>query len=217
MVDTGATHSLISLSTLSTFSHPPIQPTSTTTAVLGDPSTTITVRGFVRLCIYMNHIPTYASVFVVDSLGVDFILGMDWCFHNNVLLCLPEQKLLVRHPFYGTTTVQFLDSVSVPIRLAQSIQLLPHHEHLVRLVAPLSSAFCVRYTPDDVFCRRKNIYLPHALLKVNRFQSHTMIHNCASTPCTLRKGTVLGALHFFNTFPLLVNITSFSLPSSLSN
>ena len=200
MVNTGATHSLIFLSTLSTFSHPPIQPTSTTTAVLGDASTTITVRGFVRLCFYINRIPTYTSVFAVHSLGVDFILGMDWCFHNVVLLCLREQKLLVRHPFYGTTTVQLLDSVSIPIRLAQSIQLLPHHEHLVRLVAPLSSASCVRYTPDDVFCRRKNIYLPHALLKVNHFQSHIMIHNRASTPCTLRKGTVLGALHFFNTF-----------------
>ncbi|CAF0987939.1 unnamed protein product [Rotaria magnacalcarata] len=158
MVDTGATHSLIARSTLNYFSHPPIQKTSTTTAVLGDASTTINVHGFIRLCIYINHIPTFASVFVVDSLGVDFILGMDWCINNDILLRVREQQVIVRNPSYGTTAVHFLDSVSIPIRLAQSIQLAPHHEHIVRSFTPLSFASCVSYIPNGFLCRISATY-----------------------------------------------------------
>ena len=77
MVDTGATHSLIAMSTLGTLLHLHIQPTSTTIAVLGDTSTTITIRRFVRLYIYINCIPTYTFDFVADFLGVDFIFGVD--------------------------------------------------------------------------------------------------------------------------------------------
>ncbi|CAF4081208.1 unnamed protein product, partial [Rotaria magnacalcarata] len=218
MVDTGATHSLIARSTLNYFSHPPIQKTSTTTAVLGDASTTIDVHGFVRLCIFINHIPTFASVFVVDSLGVDFILGMDWCINNDILLRVREQKVIVRHPSHGTTAVHFLDSISIPVRLAQSIQLAPHHEHIVRSFTPLSFASCVSYIPDGVLCRSKKIYIPEALLKINCFHSYILIHNAANTPCTLRKNTILGTVYFFNANPAPVNITAFPLSlSSLSS
>ena len=39
MLDTGATHTLITRSLLNTFSHSPVQKTSLTTAVLGDANT----------------------------------------------------------------------------------------------------------------------------------------------------------------------------------
>ncbi|CAF1483144.1 unnamed protein product [Rotaria sordida] len=216
MVDTGATHSLIARSTLNNFPHLTIQETSITTAILGDASTIIPVHGLVRLCIYINHIPTFTSVFVVDSLGADLILGMDWCHNNDILLRVREQQLVVRHPQYGITKVHFLSSVSVPVRLAQSIQLNPHHEHIVRLITPLSSAACVSYTPDNVFCRKKNIVIPEALLKINRSHAYLLIYNAANTPNTLRKNTVLGTINFFTTFPPPVKLTSFSFSTYLS-
>ena len=120
-VDTGATHSLIALSTLRTFLHPLIQPTSTATVILDDTSTTITICRFVRLCIYINRITAYTFVFVADSVGVDFILAMDWRLDNDVLLPFREQKLLAHHVSYDTTTVRFLHSVFILIRLTQSI------------------------------------------------------------------------------------------------
>jgi hypothetical protein len=210
MVDTGATHSLITRSTLSRFSHPPIQKTSTTTAVLGDATTTIFVHGFVRLCIYINHIPTYVSVFVVDSLGADFILGMDWCRNNDVMLRVRQQQLRVQHPRYGITTVPFLDTVSIPIRLAHSIRLAPHHEHIVSLITPLSAASHVSYTPDQVLCHKKNLVIPEAVLKINRFHTYMLIYNSATTPCTLYKNTVLGTITCFSSLPAPVKITSLS-------
>lgn len=219
MVDTGATHSLITRSTLDRFLHPPIEKTSISTAVLGDASTTISVYGVVRLCIYINHIPTVASVFVVDSLGADFILGIDWCHYNDVSLRIRAQQLLIRHPCYGTTTVPFLDTVSVPVRLAHSIQLAPHHEHVVSLFAPLSSASHVSYTPDDVLCTKKHLVIPEAILKINHFHTYMLIHNSASTPCTLRKDTVLGNITFFSNFPAPITFSSLSssIPSRFRN
>ena len=121
MVNTGATYSLIALSSLGTFLHPPVQATSITTAILADTSTTITIRRFVCLCIYINRIPIHILVFVADSLGVDLILGMNWCLDNDVLLPLREQKLLVHHVSYDTNTVRFLNSAFILIRFTQSI------------------------------------------------------------------------------------------------
>ena len=79
--------------------------------------------------IYINHILTYTSAFVVDSLGIDLILN---------------------HPQYGQTIVQFQDTTSIPIRLAHFIQLDPYHEHIVPLITPVSSASQVSYTPDTI-------------------------------------------------------------------
>ena len=43
------------------------------------------------------------------------------------------------------------------------------------------------------------------------------MHTCASMLCIPRKDTVLGTLHFFNIFPVPVNITSFLSPLSFSD
>ncbi|CAF2848289.1 unnamed protein product [Rotaria sp. Silwood2] len=182
MLDTGATHTLITRSLLNIFSHSPIQKTSITTAVLGDANTTISVHGIVRLCICVNHIPTYVSVVVVDSLSVDLILGMDWCRQYNVVLRIPQQEFLLHHPQYGQTTVQFQDNISIPVRLAQSIQLAPYHEHIVCLLTPISSASQVSYTPDTILCKKKNIFIPDAILRVNTFHTSILISNLAKTP-----------------------------------
>ncbi|CAF4634853.1 unnamed protein product [Rotaria sp. Silwood2] len=212
MLDTDATHTLITRSLLNTFSHSPIQKTSITTAVLGDANTTISLHGIVRLCICVNHIPTYVSVVVVGSLSVDLILGMDWCRQYNVVLRIPQQELLLHHPQYGQTTVQFQDNISIPVRLAQSIQLAPYHEHIICLLTPISSASQVSYTPDTILCKKKNIFIPDAILRVNTFHTSILISNLAKTPSKLRKGTILGNISFFPSSPVPIKITS--LPSS---
>ena len=84
-------------------------------------------------------------------------------------------------------------------------------------IAPLLSASCVSYPPNKIFCCRKKIKVLHAVLKTNRFHFYILIHTCASTLCILRKDTVFGTLHFFNIFPVPVNITSFLSPLSFSD
>ena len=99
---------------------------------------------------YINRIPTYTSAFVVDSLGIGLIPGMDWCRTYNTILRIRQQELLLHHPQYGQTIVQFQDITSIPINLAQFIQLNRYLEHIVHLITPVSSASQVSYTPDTI-------------------------------------------------------------------
>lgn len=216
MVDTGATHTLITRSLLKTLPLVSIEPISTT-AILGDASTTIRVHGIIRLCIYINHIPTYASAFVVDSLSVDLILGMDWCRAYNINLNIRQQTLDLQHPLFGITTVSFQDTISVPVHLAQTIQLGPHHEHIISLTTPLSSALEVCFTPNLTLCKQKNLFLPDAVVSVDRFQTSLVISNRAKTRCTLRKDTLLGHITFFSDCPQPVSINSISSLSQLDH
>ena len=119
IIDTGAAHALIIRSLLQTLLHPPVQTHYTTAAaILGDAHTTISFCNMVFLCMYINHIPTYASAFAVQSLGVDLVLGMDWCRTYNIALRIPHQELFLHHPQYDQTATHFQDTISIPIRLA---------------------------------------------------------------------------------------------------
>ena len=232
MVDTGATHTLITRSLLLTLPHPPVQSTTVTAAFLGDASTTIAIRGVVRLCIYINRIPTFVSVYVVDSLNIDLILGMDWCSQNNVQLHVGEKTLRLQHSRFGCTQVPFLDSIDIPARLAQSITLLPHHEHIIRLYTPISSADSVCFTPANLFCRKRHIVMPEAVLKVNRFHTYMLVYNSSNTSRILKKHTTLGNMNYFPpsavstsivtcsssvNFPHLGSLPIPSVPNSLPN
>lgn len=212
MVDTGATHTLITHSLLKSISSLPIEKTFTPTATLGDGSTNIRVHGLVRLCMYVNHIPTHISAFVVDTLGVDLILGLDWCRSFDVTIHVRRQQLALRHPQFGYTTVLFQDKISIPVRLKQSIDLAPHHDHIVTLITPLSSAGQVCYTPNPIFCKQKNIFIPEAILNINSFETSIVISNLAHTSCTLRKDTTLGSITFFPSLSDSVKISTLSSP-----
>ncbi len=83
MLDTGATTSLISQSTLDHIPHAPPQSIQTS-ATLGDGKTKIMVNGVVKLSVTINNITTVISVLIVDSLGAKFILGLDWCKLNKL-------------------------------------------------------------------------------------------------------------------------------------
>ncbi|CAF4626058.1 unnamed protein product, partial [Rotaria sp. Silwood2] len=179
LLDTGATHTLITRSLLNTIPHSPVYKTPITTAVLGDANTTISVHGIVRLCIRINNIPTYTSAVVVDSLSVDLILGMDWCRKYNVVIRISEQELLLHHPQYGKTTVQFHTNISIPVRLSQTIQLSPYHEHIVRLFTPVSTASQVSYSPDT------KLYSSEQQIFYNILQQHRDVFDLSK--CTTAK------------------------------
>ena len=220
MIDTSATHTLITRSLLETFPHPPIQTISTTTTILHDTYTMISVYGMVslRIYIYQSYFHTYFCL-CIESLGVDPILSMDWCRTYNVILSIHQQELLLHHPQYSQTTVRFQDTIFVPVRLAKSIQLAPYHQHIILLITPLSSASQISYTPDTNLCNQMNIFIPDAILYVRYFRTFILTSNLVIARCTLRRGTILGHITFFSTFPAPVKLASFScsLPFSLLN
>jgi transposase InsO family protein len=196
MIDTGATHTLITSSFLRTIPPLPVWQSSTPAAFLGDVSSTIAIHGVVRLCVFVADAPTFVTAHIVDSLHTDVILGMDWCTRHDVRLCVRDQTVQLRPPCHGLISVPFLQHNTIPVRLAQSVTLLPHHEHIVRLRAPLSSASSVSYTPAGFFCRTRHLVIPDAVLKINNFHTYLLLSNPNSTPCTLQQDLYLGDISY---------------------
>ncbi|CAF1480231.1 unnamed protein product [Adineta ricciae] len=217
MIDTGATHTLITRSLLDTLPDVPFTKTTSVSALLGDASTALCVHGVAQLCIYVNHIPTFISAYVVDSLGINLILGMDWCRTYDVQIRIRHQKLCLRHSHYGSTSVSFLHNASLPARLAHPVQLQPLHEHVVQLTAPLSSALQVIFTPAPTFCQRKHLLIPDAVVRINQFHTTLLVSNLATTSCFLRENVVLGTFTFFSSSPAAINLTSFCSSPPLSS
>ena len=215
MVDTGATHTLVTHAFLRSIPPLPIDPPSVTTAFLGDASSTIPILGVVRLCIYINDVPTFATAHVVESLNTDLILGMDWCTDHNVRLCMRDQTVELHHPLHGILAIPFLKHVTAPAHLAQSVTLLPRHEHFVCLYTPISSASHVSYSPDLSFCRTRNLVIPDAVLKINRFRTYMLVYNPNPTACTLKKHLHLDDISYFSESSVtLSSIASASAPHS---
>jgi predicted aspartyl protease len=168
MLDTGATTSLISQTELNQLEHSPIQ-TIQTTATLGDGQTKIMVNGSVELNVTINNITTVITVLIVESLGANLILGMDWCKLNNVTVNFGQNQVEINHPEHGTTITPFLDDDSVDVRLAESVTLLPHHEHIVRMHVSVSAATHALFSPDFKKCVKLNIQVPEAIVEIKDF------------------------------------------------
>ncbi|CAF1523718.1 unnamed protein product [Adineta ricciae] len=210
MVDTGATHTLITRSFLDTLPGAQFTQTAAISALLGDASTALHVHGVAHLCVYVNQLPTYVSAYVVDSLGVNLILGMDWCRTYDVSIHIRQHEIRLHHSSYGSTSISFLPSVSIPARLTHAVHLNPSYDHIVQLSAPLSSAVAVVFTPDSNLCQRKRLFIPDAVVCIDRFHTSLVVSNLAANSCMLSSNTVLGTFTFFSSFPAAINLASLS-------
>ena len=205
MLDTGATTSLISQSKLNHITHPPIQPIQTT-ATLGDGQTQIIVNGAVELNVTINDITTVITALIVDSLGANLILGMDWCKSNNVNVNIGKKQVEINHPQYGTTTTPFLDFGSVDVRLAECISLLPHQEHIVKMQVPISSATLALFSPDFKKCAKLNVQVPDAFVEIKDFSFYMSVYNPNKYVHTLANNTKLGSVHYQSNDERMYNI-----------
>lgn len=205
MVDTGATSSLISQSTLDNIAHPPIQ-SMRSTATLGDGKTKIMVNGTVKLNVAINHINTVIEPLVVEVLGANLILGMDWCKDNHVNVNIGENKVEINHPQHGTTITPFLEGGSIDAYLAGSIELLPHQEQVVKLHAPISNAILASFIPDSQECAKLNIQIPEAFVEIKDFSFYICVYNASNTVHKLRSKRRLGSIHYQSNKETMYNI-----------
>ncbi|CAF4367307.1 unnamed protein product, partial [Didymodactylos carnosus] len=213
MVDTGATTSFISQAELDNIMHPPIQPIQTT-ATLGDGRTNIMVNGTVELSVTINDITTVITALIVASLGAKLVLGTDWCNSNNVNVNIGKNQVEINHPQYGTTTTPFLDVGSVDVRLAECVVLLPHHEHIVKMQVPISSATLASFSPDFKKCAKLNIQLPDAFVEIKDFSFYMCIYNPHKHVHTVAKNTKLGSIHYQSNDEMMYNILNSAIQPS---
>ncbi|CAM2714040.1 unnamed protein product [Rotaria socialis] len=193
MLDTGATTSLISQTELDLITHPPIQQIQTT-AVLGDGKTKIIVSGAVELTITINDIATIITALIVDSLGANLILGMDWCKSNNVNVNIG----------------------SVDVRLAECITLLPHHEHIVKMYVPISSANLVSFLPDIKKCSKLNVQVSDAFVEIKDFLFYVCIYNPNKNIYKLASTIKLGSVYYQSNDEMMYSILNPYKQSSMT-
>ena len=214
MVDTGATTSLISKSELNTIPHSSIIPTATT-ATLGDGRTQIAVDGLVELPITVNNITTCIKALIVESLGANIILGMDWCKLNNVNVDIYRNQVEIIHPEHGNTTIPFITDGAIDAHLDESIALLPFHEHIVKLKTPVSSATLATFLPDTKKCSKLKIDIPEAFVEIKDFSFYILISNPTKNVHRLNAKLKLGSIHYQSKNETMFNIlTSPSSPGS---
>ncbi|CAF1523812.1 unnamed protein product [Adineta ricciae] len=213
MVDTGATTSLISRSELDTIPHSSIVPTETV-ATLGDGRTQILINGVVELAITINNITTCIKALIVESLGANIILGMDWCKLNNAKVDIHQNQIEINHPEQGNTTTPFVTNGSVDACLAESVALLPYHEHVVRMRAPMSSVMLATFLPDLHKCSQLKLEIPDAFVEINDFSFYIVIFNPTKNVHRLDATVQLGSIHYQPKNEIMYNIfESSSSPS----
>ncbi|CAM4920445.1 unnamed protein product [Rotaria socialis] len=215
MLDTGATTSLISQTELDLITHPPIQQIQTT-AVLGDGKTKIIVSGAVELTITINDIATIITALIVDSLGANLILGMDWCKSNNVNVNIGKKQVEINHPKYGITITPFLNSGSADVRLAECITLLPHHEHIVKIYVPISSANLVSFLPDIKKCAKLNVQVSDAFVEIKDFSFYVCIYNPNKNIYKLASTKKIGSIHYQSNDEMMYSILNTDKQSSMT-
>ncbi len=205
MLDTGATTSLISQSTLDHIPHAPPQSIQTS-ATLGDGKTKIMVNGVVKLSVTINDVTTVISVLIVDSLGAKFILGLDWCKLNKLNVNIGKKQIEINHPEHGITTTPFIEAGSVDVCLAECTELLPHHEHIVKMQVPISSAMLGLFSPDSKTCSKLNIQMPDALVEIKEFSFYMCVYNRSKDAHRLTKNTKVGSVHYQSNDEIMCNI-----------
>ncbi|CAF1573858.1 unnamed protein product, partial [Adineta steineri] len=213
MVDTGATTSLISRSELNTIPHSSIQPTDTT-ATLGDGRTQISINGLVELAITINNITTCIKALIVESLGANIILGMDWCKLNNVKVNIHQNQIEITHPQYGNTTTPFINDGSVDACLDERVALLPYHEHIVKMQTPISSAMLAIFLPDFKKCSKLKIEIPDAFVEIKDFSFYITIFNPTTNVHTLDSKLKLGSIYYQSNTEIMYNVFETSKPSN---
>lgn len=195
LLDTGATTSLISSSTLDFLRPSRVHPIETS-ATLGDENTTIKVTGNVALCITVKTITTIINALVVETLGAPLILGMDWCTQNKVALNMDQRQVNINHPVFGFTTIDIVQGGPVDAKLADNVELLPYHEHIVQLIVPFSSAEIATFSPDIKRLSCLKLQSPDALVQINNFSFYMCLYNPTKYHHKLSKNTRLGYVHY---------------------
>ena len=121
---------------------------------------------------------------------------MDWCKTNNLVVNIAKKQIEINHPEQGHTTTPFLGDESIDACLAECVELLPHHEHIVKMKVPLSSAMITLFSSDSRICSRLNVQIPDAFIEIKDFSFYMSIYNCNKYTHKLPKNTKLGAIHY---------------------
>ncbi|CAF3309107.1 unnamed protein product [Rotaria socialis] len=193
MIDTGATHSFLTQSALSTLYHSVI-PSCDRIAQLGDGQITLKIVGEIQLLLQFDKVFTRLNVLVVKTMNTDFILGSDWCTSNVARIDYENNQVSIRSS-NGRTFMPYhkcIDSLTRDVKSINVIHIPPRESYTVQAKVELSSADTVYFSPVDVTQSDKSIIMSPSLLHINNYTTYLEVYNPHDYACTLPMNTVLG-------------------------
>ncbi|CAF3793711.1 unnamed protein product [Rotaria magnacalcarata] len=193
MIDTGATSSLITMSTIIKLNCQDQIHRHTGEITLGDSRIKITQHGWICLNLKIKNVNYQIRAIVVDCLTNNFILGMDFLRKYKVEIKISQQCLVMRYE-HQYLYVKFERSNSA--RLSQQCTILPRCKAVVNAVIPGISNEKKMYLNviDQGIQQHKRIRMCDGLVNVKDNNIQLIIDNPTKTIVTLPKSMVVGTV-----------------------
>ena len=159
-------------------------------------STNINIIGEIELEIKVQGHKTIIRADVATNLVTDLLLGNDWISENNVIIDTPQRKIILTDQYRRiTATAQFVEppEFQLPVLLAEATTLPPYSERCVTVKIGDNRNKITEglFEPTD-HLQSKQIFLTHAVVKIDDNESRIMIMNTNNYHRTLSKHTRLG-------------------------
>ncbi|CAF1556066.1 unnamed protein product, partial [Didymodactylos carnosus] len=197
MINTGATHSIITEKTLRRTKYRKFITNRNLQLFMGDGYSPLEAIGVVDLDIKINSTLTTISAFVVKHLSADCLLGMDYINKYKLKLDMAEHTISIRTN-QTTTTIsinQQPEELRLPVRLINSVIIPPLQEVSVLVSAGISSA-SVLFKPSFNLKRQVPLLMCNSILAVERHTTSVPLYNPSHYAQYLSKGIILGTIRF---------------------
>ncbi|CAF1433061.1 unnamed protein product [Rotaria sp. Silwood1] len=193
MIDTGATSSLITMSTITKLNYQDRIHPQTGEITLGDSKTKIIQYGWICLNLKIKNLNCQIRAIIVDCLSTNFILGMDFLRKYKIEIKTMQQCLIIHHQ-HQQLYVKFEKSNSV--RLAQQCTILPRCKAVVNAVVSniIHSNKMLLNVINEKTQQYKRIRLCDGLVNVKNNNLQLTIYNPTTRIVTLPKSMLLGTV-----------------------
>jgi hypothetical protein len=194
LVDTGATNSIINQSALSRINHHQIYPVQQRFFLAN--KTSINIIGYVTLEVKIQHVKTYVTAAVTETLCCDVILGEDWIRYYQVTIDRFNDKIRILGNKASISLRTSSNNILIPVKLRYSTSIPPHTDQIVEVFALVAQAPKVLFSPNLQLQKRKNMVLAQALIQIQDYSTKLTITNLNDSPLYLSCDTHLGFVSY---------------------
>ncbi|CAF4463906.1 unnamed protein product, partial [Didymodactylos carnosus] len=223
MLDTGASQSVISTTTLKKINKKHYSSTSHS-LTLGDGKTSLDTCGSIHLAMFIKNLSTTVTALVVKELAAELILGLDWIMKYDVHV-MPSQRQISIQGYYKKHYVTFAHDHQLPLKLAKNYHISPKQKCLVQPIAPNTTETSYYFqAPNANFQHRKRISIFNGTINIIKERVEITVFNHSQLPITLQRNTILGFLSayprttysssIFRSSPIIHHLTTLTHQSS---
>ena len=153
---------------------------------------TQTTKGHVRMPFVITNKEFDADFTIIDSIGIDLILGMDFLQAHKANICFPSNTLTLDG---GELTVFFTYSRSAVAKITETVTIPPHSESIISLsVTEKDDHNPVLLEPSHTFSHIWQVLPAKCVTYIRNGTVATKIWNPTNSTIKLNSGLVVGHL-----------------------